>query len=93
MKVIRNYEGIRRFWQTIFILGIFLSALAFYQTIQQGNAMGIAIHRSKWVFLLGLYMPLRRCADLPLRSCAVNVSRASSRAWMWSFTLELCGGL
>jgi hypothetical protein len=46
----------KTFWQTFFIVGLFLSLLAFYQTIQQGNAMGIAILRSKWVFLLGLYM-------------------------------------
>ncbi len=46
----------KTFWQTFFIFGLFLSLLAFYQTIQQGNAMGIAILRSKWVFLLGLYL-------------------------------------
>jgi len=43
------------FWLAIFIIGFFLSWLAFFQTIQQGNAMRIAILHSKWVFLLGLY--------------------------------------
>lgn len=46
----------KTFWQTFLIFGLLLSLLAFYQTIQQGNAMGIAILRSKWVFLLGLYL-------------------------------------
>jgi len=44
------------FWQVVFTAGLFLSLLAFYQTIQQGNALGIAILCSKWVFLLGLYL-------------------------------------
>jgi hypothetical protein len=46
----------RTFWQTFIIFGLLLSLLAFYQTIQQGNAMGVILLRSKWVFLLGLYV-------------------------------------
>ena len=46
----------KAFWKAYLVFGILLSLLAFYQTIQQGNAMGIAILRSKWVFLLGLYL-------------------------------------
>jgi len=41
------------FWQAVFISGLFLSALAFYQTLERGHALGIDILRSKWVFLLG----------------------------------------
>jgi hypothetical protein len=44
------------FWQAVLVIGFLLSWLAFYQTIQQGNAMGIAILRSKWVFPLVLYL-------------------------------------
>jgi len=46
----------KTFWQAFLTFGLFLSLLAFYQTVQQGNALGIAILRSKWVFLLGLYL-------------------------------------
>jgi hypothetical protein len=46
----------KTFWQAIFITGFFLSVLAFYQTIQQGNVMGIAIFRSKWIVLLGVFV-------------------------------------
>jgi hypothetical protein len=44
------------FWRTYLILGFLLSGLAYYQTIQQGNTMGIDILHSKWLFLLGLYI-------------------------------------
>jgi hypothetical protein len=52
----RSMKSSKTFWQAVFIIGLFLSVLAFYQTVQQGNAMGIALLRSKWVFLLGLNM-------------------------------------
>ncbi len=60
----------KTFWRAVFIIGFFLSLLAFYQTIQQGNALGIAILRSKWVFLLG--MNLLAAIGMWIRSPAVT---------------------
>ena len=45
----------KNFLQTFIWSTILLSALAIYQTIQQGFELEIIILRSKWVFLLGLF--------------------------------------
>ena len=45
----------KKFLQTFIWSTILLSALAIYQTIQQGFELEIVILRSKWVFLLGLF--------------------------------------
>jgi len=81
----------KTFWQAIFIIGIFLSALAFYQTVQQGNAMGIALLRSKWIFLLGMFVFAAMGCGFALvnlrgksgERLALRLDVAPGMGWIW----------
>ena len=94
LKTIHNMKSSKTFWQAVFIIGLFLSLLAFYQTIQQGNAMGIAILRSKWVFLLGLYLLVAvGCGFALAQLRGEREQRILSRLEVEVSSPESCGGL
>jgi hypothetical protein len=85
------------FWQTIFIIGMALSAVAFYQVVQQSNVLGIAVFHSKWVLLLIFYVLsfgtcgilLYRLRDERVKVWLSSLEVEKSPGWLW----QVSGGL
>jgi hypothetical protein len=74
----------KKFLQTFILSSILLSALAFFQTIQQINELGIILWRSKWIFLLAAFALNIAVGALTLRQAFLE--RAST--WMDNLEFE-----